>query len=646
MVTGFDVFNEFDNAFREKNVSIIEFAESDEFCGKPLYPRQKVMLKLIWLEEMDGYEEDVLTEWIESTYNGGEVLLCSNIRERRQKLIDEGYDHFREILLVGGRRSSKGHMTGISIAKKFYDLIMLENPQKHYGIDPDKQIYATMIAASLDQAKQYQYADAVGAIASCKALEPYFNKFLEEIFSLYTPADVERMQRFAASKAKIERDFASLIGKPRAANAGTIRGEATAIAVIDEMAHMLEGVNSKSSAEKIYKAITPALDQFGKAAMIFQNSSPWTKIGQFYENYTKAMPLDEEEKVDRNRVVDHRMLCVQFPSWELYKDWERDRRFMHAIVLPPELSAEMALEEEKDPETFKVERRSKFAEILDSFLNPVKVDEIFQPWNGREFVQKHSRAPHGPEIDFKGHADPSTTTANFGLCIAHREWGLDRDGNEVPHVIFDHIFAWRPENYEDHTINYLEVQDEIVDLIYAFRPVEFSFDQFQSRAIIDYTRKEIRRRRVAETRVVEKTATAKMNYNRAHLFKTAINLNLVHAPGDSPAAELVRNELKFLQEVNGKVDRQKVGPVTTKDVADCMMECVYYLIGNWLAPDPSDTQLVAGMQKGMSANLDVLSSGFRDPSDFYNRRELQKAQVRRMGGPPTRGIARGRRRFR
>src|SRR5688572_24790374 len=116
MTTNFSVLDTFDSAFKDKNVSIVEFAESADYCDKPLYPRQRVLLKLIWLEEMDGYEEDVLSEWIRG--DDPDIKMCSKIRERRQRLIDEGYTHFREIMLVGGRRSSKGHITGISIAKK------------------------------------------------------------------------------------------------------------------------------------------------------------------------------------------------------------------------------------------------------------------------------------------------------------------------------------------------------------------------------------------------------------------------------------------------------------------------------------------------------------------------------------------------
>jgi hypothetical protein len=645
MSTNFSVLDTFDSAFKDRNISIVEFSESSDYCDKPLYPRQRVLLKLIWLEEMDGYEEDVLSEWIRG--DDPDIQMCSKIRERRQRLIDEGYKHFREIMLVGGRRSSKGHITGLSIAKKMFDMVMLENPQKHYGIDVDKQIYATIIAAALDQAKQYQYADAIGAVTSCKALEPYFNKFLEEIFSLYTPADLDRMARFANTKAKVERDFASLICKPRAANAGTIRGEATIIAVIDEMAHMLEGVNSKSSAEKIYKAVTPALDQFLKDGMIFQNSSPYTKIGQFYENYKRIMPLNENEALDEEKIVDFRSLGFQFPSWALYKDWEKDKRFSHAFSLPPEDDPAMAIEEEKDPETFKVERRSHFAEVVDSFLNPVKVDEIFRPWGERELHTKYDRAPHGPDVVFKGHADPATTTANFGLAIGHTEMGSDRDGNEVPHVVFDYIHAWRPEDFEDHTINYIDVQDDIVDLINAFRPEEFSFDQFQSRALIDYIRREVRKRRIGETRIREKVATVRVNYQRAHVFKTAINLNLVHAPLDSSTSELAKNELKFLQERNGKVDRQTTGPVITKDVADCMMEVVNALVGNHLAFIDPNIHMGMGAQGGFGSDAAIgrLGEGLSHPGDFYSPRQQLERNRNQFGGSPTRSAFRkGRRR--
>lgn len=599
---GTDLLDFFTNNLRDKNISIVEFAESSDYCNKPLYPRQRLLLKLIFLEELTGYEEDVLDEWIHN--KSGEVMISPRIRERIQTLRDKNYDHFREVMLIGGRRSSKGHITGLAVAKKIYDLINMENPQDKYGIDRDKAIWVTAIAASEDQAKRYQFADINGAVTSCEALRPYWSKFLEKEISLMTPADIEKAAQLKAGSAfKAERDLASIRIKPSAANASTIRGEATMVLIMDEMAHMMEGVNSKSGADEILEAARPALDQFKEDALIFENSSPYTKVGKFYSNYLVAMDIIPDQEQLSSEILDYRMMGFQFPSWELYKDWDKDpeRRFKNAIVLSPRVDEAMALEEERNPEKFSVERRSKFAEVIDGFLDPNKVDDMFKPWKNRILRTTKDRAGYGPGVVFKGHCDPSTTTANFGLAVGHVEYHEDEQGREIPHVFFDLIHAWIPADFPDHTINYLDVQDEILEKILLFRPKEFTFDQFQSKGLIQWLRKESRRKGAGETMIREVTATEKLNFARADRFKTAINLGLVHAPADFPLLELAKNELKFLQQKGNRVIKQEVGPVTTKDIADCIMEVVDSLVGDFVQMEPYSEGLVMGAPGGYNS---------------------------------------------
>jgi hypothetical protein len=599
---GTDLLDFFTNNLRDKNISIVEFAESSDYCNKPLYPRQRLLLKLIFLEELTGYEEDVLDEWIHN--KSGEVMISPRIRERIQTLRDKNYDHFREVMLIGGRRSSKGHITGLAVAKKIYDLINMENPQDKYGIDRDKAIWVTAIAASEDQAKRYQFADINGAVTSCEALRPYWSKFLEKEISLMTPADIEKAAQLKAGSAfKAERDLASIRIKPSAANASTIRGEATMVLIMDEMAHMMEGVNSKSGADEILEAARPALDQFKEDALIFENSSPYTKVGKFYSNYLVAMDIIPDQEQLSSEILDYRMMGFQFPSWELYKDWDKDpeRRFKNAIVLSPRVDEAMALEEERNPEKFSVERRSKFAEVIDGFLDPNKVDDMFKPWKNRILRTTKDRAGYGPGVVFKGHCDPSTTTANFGLAVGHVEYHEDEQGREIPHVFFDLIHAWIPADFPDHTINYLDVQDEILEKILLFRPKEFTFDQFQSKGLIQWLRKESRRKGAGETMIREVTATEKLNFARADRFKTAINLGLVHAPADFPLLELAKNELKFLQQKGNRVIKQEVGPVTTKDIADCIMEVVDSLVGDFVQIEPYSEGLVMGAPGGYNS---------------------------------------------
>lgn len=618
-----NLIDRFSSAMQSKDVGIVEFAESSEFCNKPLYPRQRVLLKLIFLEEMEGWEEDVLSEWINNP--NGEVAISPNVRERRERLREEGYSHFREVILVGGRRASKGHITGLAVAKKFWDLIALKNPQEHYGIDQDKQIYCTIIAASEDQAKKYQFADARGSLMSCRAMQPYLDRILNTEVHVKTPSDEIRQTELTHTNVKIP---ASLIVRASAANAATLRGEATIVAVMDEMAHMMEGVSSKSSADEIYDAITPALDQFDTDALIFQNSSPYTKIGKFYENYCKAMNIDQDSGSRADADIDYRMLAFQYPSWELYKDWASDskKRFKRALVLPPQQSEPMRLEERKNPEKFAVERRAQFAEVIEGFLNAEMVDRVFQPFQGRMLTTRKDRGGYGPEVVFKAHGDPATTDKNFGFAMGHLEMFEDEEGREQPHVFFDFLHAWIPSECENHTINYLDVQEEILDWILKFRPRDVTFDQFQSNALMNFLRKEIGKKGAATMNVREVTATPSVNIKRAEIFKTAVNLGLVHAPNDNRYSELVKNELKFLQRKGNKIEHQTVGPVQTKDIADCMFEVVSYLAGQFLMPD-----LSGSMAKGGPGGYNYLEQ--QGEANSFREMWYGKSNPNRPGGP-------------
>lgn len=589
---GLNLLDKLSSSLTSKKVGIVEFSESDEYCGKPLFPRQQVLLKLFFLEEMEGWEEDVLTDWINNT--SGEVSISPNIRARRDKLREMGYPHFREIMLVGGRRSSKGHMTGLSYAYKLWQQIALEDPQTFYGVDRDKQLYFTIIATSEDQAKKYQFADVKGAIRSCAAMQPYIARMMSTEVHVRTPKDIQRMNTSKLAHGNIEHP-ASLIVRASAANASSVRGEATMVLDMDEMAHMMEGVNTKSSAEEIFDAATPALDQFGKYALIFQNSSPYTKVGKFYENYCLGMNIGPDGAATQED-IDYRQLVFQFPSWELYRDWKKKYPVIkQPIASPPEESEPMRLEEAKNPEKFAVERRSHFAEVLEGFLNANMVDKCFQPFNGRMLRTKTTRMGFGPETTFKMHGDPATTDKNFGFVVGHVEYEEDSQERIVPHCVIDLVHAWMPAEQENHTVNFLDIQDEILEYVVNFRPDDVTFDQFQSNALIRWLQRESGRRGVSGMNIREVTATEKLNLQRAEIAKTAINLGLVHVPHDTRFCELLRNEMKFLQKKGNRIVHQPAGPVQTKDICDCLFECIYYLLGSYLTQDMSQSITRGGL---------------------------------------------------
>jgi hypothetical protein len=574
-----------------RNVGIVEFSESSDFCGKPLYPRQRVLLKLIFLEEMEGWEEDVLSEWMQ---DGGEVLISPYIRERRDYLRDHGYRHFPETILVGGRRSSKGHITGLALAKKMYDVWRLGDPGKHFEMDPDKTIFISCIATSEQQAKEHQFGDLVSSVTRCRAMGT--GKVQELSVSIPTLADKQYMIQMKNRGIKIGKDWSKIKGVPLAANADTIRGSATIATVFDEMSFMMEG-QSRSSAAECYDALTPSLDQFGQWAMIFCNSSPATKVGKFYELWANS------HMVRDNSPMYNLMFSIQFPSWELYRDYEKAtwHHFNHAISVSPDqdlsklspedadIARKLREEEQQNPEKFKVERRGQWAEVQDAYLNPDAVDAAYlENFQGTPISMNRTGGSY--VYLYKAHCDPSSTTAGFGFAIAHTEYfkkvAYDDQKRpfvtdiDEPHIVFDVVQRWDPADFDNHTIDWQMVIDEIASYCERFPSMrELSFDQYQSVNPVQTLQRMLYERGL-NINVSIKTATNALNWNRWEAFKTVLNQRRVHIPPNCPDSNYSKLELKFLHIKNGRVDHQTLGPVQTKDISDAICECVYYLINN------------------------------------------------------------------
>ena len=614
--------------FDQTKISIEEFAESDQFCNKPLYPRQRVFLKLMFLEELQGWEEDIVNDWLAPH---GETRLSPMVRNQVEWLRENGYRNFPEVQLVGGRRSSKGYITSLAVGKKMYDTWKLGDPGRYYNIDPDKEIYFMCLATALQQAKAYQYADLVSAITRCQALQPFIGKVQEETFTIKTSADEQYVAQMRAKGVKIGRDFAKIRGVPKSANADSIRGSATMVVVFDEAAFMTSTEGNSSSLEQCYYAAEPSLAQFGKDGMIFLNSSPYTKIGFFYERFVQS-----HEVVETNAKFPT-LLSFQFPSWEFYKDYDKDpaRRFKNAIMVSPDIDFEKLIPDDRDkareaqlsekanPEKFKVERRGQWAEVVDSYLNPENVERAFTS----EFQGVPIKMNTGGRYVHRyfAHCDPSSTTAGFGFAIGHMEEFKDEEGVTVPHVVFDVVKRWSPKEFPGETIQYEVVIDELVKWSEVFTFAELSFDQYYSNILIQTMRSRLMAKRI-NTRVMEKTATASTNFNKYEAFKTAINLNLVHIPTDCPDSEYAKMEMKFLQVRNGRVDKQDIGPIQTKDISDCIAEVTATILGGSSAAIAS---LKSGLQLGSQGGYGIGRD--RTFTDYYkDAKQTQKSSTRSM----------------
>lgn len=366
-----------------------------------------------------------------------------------------------------------------------------------------------------------------------------------------------------------------------------------------------------------------------------------TKVGRFYELYqtgTVTVPeydhrtdsvslktyTDQDEEVQaeleaytETLEADPEFLIIQLPSWGLYRDYERaeelvGRTIKRAIQYQPDPAGQpenvrMARLEKRDPVKFKVERRAQFAEVVGAYLDPKKVDNIFEPEENQDLSPKTSGVMNR---SYQAHVDAGATDANFAYAIAHLEKSPvpDEHGIYWDHVVFDKLQVFRPQDYEDNIVDYVGVEKQIERELTQFRTLkEWTFDQWNSIGFIARLSQFAKKKKLP-VRVHEVNFNDTRNTEVAKKFRSAINLGWVKAykddyfEGMEGSNSLLENELKFLVEKNGKVQKQSIGPVTTKDLADCVMEVSVRLLSeqldNWQSRLLGTTQPATGLSGG------------------------------------------------
>lgn len=684
LTEGFDPFSQMKQALVTEAPweTITDFATHKSFAGLNLYPRQKTLLKLIFLEteNLTNYDVDVISRWAEGFKDPTSPEgVQPDIWERVDYLKRNGYRRFPHIQFVMGRRASKGVIGGVLGAEQLAYFYSLDDWQDHYGLPAGKEGYLNCLATTQTQAKRFQFADIRSTVEGCAYLQPAISTSREEGLTLRTPSDLRLISQMNQDGIPIEREIASLRVIPMSSNSASGRGATAFGNIYDEMAHMISGTGSVKTSEEIYEAYQPSLDQFGRDSLTMVPSSPWTQIGKFYELYKSGcvtldeynrkhdlqLPILNDEERDLNAedglkevVSDPEMLVVQLPSWALYQDWEHSPdlggpEFKRAIQYSPKgdepENLRMARLKARNPEKFKVEREAQFATVIDSYLNPAKVDEMFQPfWGGRTL---ESQIKGRMDRTYRIHIDPATTNANFSLAIGHLEDSPEPDehGEYWPHVIIDYLHVWKAKDFPDHTIDYTKVYKDLVDVLKRFpTTAKFTSDAWNSAAFLAMLRQEFGNRIKFE----EASFSDKGNRERAEYFKSAINLGWIHAFHDDlyegTEGSLLELELKFLSEKGNKVVKQEFGPVQTKDLADSVMEVTVDLLrdhlDNWekalfgISPAYGSTDVRAVRNGRVNNSLETFS---RPLSSLQGKGPLSSAGPRREPRQPSYNPLRG-----
>lgn len=641
VATSFDPLEMMSSALNTRNStpwdSIIDFAIHPSYCNFPIMPKQATLLKLIFLEteNMTQFDVDTINDWRDGFTRIQDVYgVQPDIWERIEYLKARGYRRFPHIQAVLGRRASKGIIGAFLGCEQMAFLHSLDNPQPLYAVAEHKDVFLNVGATSQTVAMRQLFADLRTMVEGCNYFSPsgrptWIAESKDHVLRVRTPSDLRRIAELKAAKIPVDHQIATLCAVALGASSVAGRGSTSFCNIFDEFAFHVQTGSVKSDTQ-IYKDWQPNLGQFGIDALTYVPSSPWTRVGMFHTLYAQGSILmstyadehgigaEARQTLVNNGVTmeldaEPSWLIFQGPSWALYEQWEDTPTILAAdmkrtgnyFAFPkapePDLTDERQIRERRrDPEKFRVEKGGQFAEVQGAYLDRDKVDQMFQRPHTRDPVTGEWTYWHDPlepvpfgafNRTYRMHCDPGLSGANFAMAIGHLEDAPpDEHGHVWPHVVFDLLKVWRPHDYPEDPvtkkqyIDYVQVHNDLESVIDRFPSLDkVTFDQWQSQSFIA----QLRARYMPNITVMESTFTDKVNQERMGKFKSALNLGWVHSYADNFYTDdlscLLELELKYLYVANnGKVVKNDVGPVVTKDLADCVMEVTVDLLGDAL----------------------------------------------------------------
>lgn len=565
-----------------------------------LYPKQLTLLRAIFceIEGLTDYDHQVLEDWGRGfekrplepgattwMYEPAKDVdftmgTTPDVLDRMRQNRAAGRRWFREANLVLGRRGGKGHVGALTCARLVWELLALGDPQAHFGIPRTKRISIPIFAGNREQARFNLFADIAGTIIDAPCFAPFIQHLYRDKLIIATPADLTRPDRIHEGSIEI-------VAKEATSTAG--RGPATIAQFYDEMA-FVDPATSHASAEDLYDAATPALDQFGEWAMVAELSSPHQQTGEFFAIHCRARELDPKT----GDALYPELISFQLPSWEPYEDSDRAEQI--PMVTQAEADANPAMADDDGrprcfPPTgrpisandrqmaqlqrakrkkFRVERLAQWGTSVSAYFEPDDIETIFAAYKG-SILRPTSQPPHSTSHVIA--VDPGIKHDAFTWMIGHLD-PVDELGR--PHLIVDGSRRWSPEDHGGE-LDIALVLDALVEDIILFRASQVITDQYGGPFVVQDLRRRLQGTAINPFSVVREQAwTQGSKLAAAAAFAEAIALGQIHSPPDPQ----LRRELLFLEQNGSRIAAPTSGPVQSDDHAMAALLLTLELLGS------------------------------------------------------------------
>lgn len=620
-----------------------------------IYPKQLTMLKVIFcdVDGLTGFDHGVLQEWgtgfekrplepgatswhFEPARDTEFTMGTSpDIIERMRQNRAAGRRWFREFNGVIGRRGGKGHLASLVCARLLWEVLALGDPHAYFGIPRNKRISIPIFAGNREQARFNLFGDIAGALIDAPCFAPFVQAIYRDRLVIATPADLTRPDRMLEGSIEI-------IAKEATSTAG--RGPATIAQFYDEMA-FVDPATSQASAEAIYDAATPALDQFGEWAMVAELSSPHQQTGEFYAIHRRALELNPRT----GTALYPEMITFQLPSWVPYEGCESATET--PMVTPAEAKADpdmanddgtprwfpptgraisrndaqMAQLQRAKRQTFRVERLAQWGTSAAAFFMPDDVEAMFGTYQGA-ILKETTQPPHSTKHVIA--VDPGIKHDPFAWIIGHLD-PVDELGR--PHLVVDAIRRWIPEQHGGE-LDINEVLDALLDDIRFFRAEQVVTDQYGGPFVVQQLNRKLGNSPMNPFSIIrEEPWSQSSKLAAANLVAEGLALGQIHSPQDAQ----LRLELLFLEQTGNKIAAPTSGAVQTDDLAMCQLMLAQELLGAAAAQPIHELMSGTSLHAMRSISLSSADQEVHDRMSAISRRPRapRVGERARPGGP-------------
>lgn len=506
-----------------------------------------------WGKSPTQLQEDILLE--KNTAGHYECPQCGKLQS------ELAIPSFKELIGVCGMRSGKTVLAALILLYELHCDLLLENPQKTWGLAPGQEVYFTVATTQGEQAKDTIFAAIDGILSN----SPWFIRYINALRQGAKAQNISFDSVFVKNLSEIRFLHKQLFVDLTGSNSAGIAGKTRKVCVVDEVARFVE-TESRMGVDAVYdtlKASLLTLSQHGSKMICI--SSPWYKTDKIMRLKDDALRNIEEAKTKGKMPS---ILVFHHPTWDFNPNIKFEDEFIQT-------------EFQKNP----VAARRDFGADPPGAADPWmpdewRIDECIDPEipqlvHSRDFThtliikgKQSSMVAKGVDdmvldLPTTKHVaiacDPGHRHDSFGMVMGYVKAIRTARGIEE-HLFVGSVLDWVPREKPRVEVDFRNVLQVLKKFANHWHVDKVVYDQWNSVL------------QIQELQAVgidaEKIPLKKEDWDLLAALFYNKQIHLLHPKVGGRGAERLLWELKNLQlKENGRVDHS---PMTSSDVAVCL----------------------------------------------------------------------------